>query len=314
MTTASPSFSFSGVVTPLAKKTVAASTSFSATLDDITGITSVAWSVVSTDETSLPATYSLSTSGIKGSTVTITSLGLGTAGVLSCTVNGGIDPQTGQSSPAMTATALFEVLLANGGSVGVVGETTQRDGVFGSLVFLNQMARLIDATATTLGTPVVAPTPSTVPLRGTGGELKGIRFEQGTGSAQSGSVRLLDGASMKMRTNDGLSDASVISQASEVLTVGDTLHTAAIALLVEAGGGTISAKVGALTQIQATDNGVQIGGAADLGSGAGVVGLGKATTNPSSNPVHGFVLYVDSATGQLKARGSSGTVTTLAVP
>ena len=314
MTTASPSFSFAGVVTPLAKNTVAASTSFSATLDDITGITSVAWSVVSTDETSLPGTYSLSTSGIKGSTVRLTSLGLGTAGVLSCTVNGGIDPQTDQSSPAMTATALFEVLLANGGSVGVVGETTQRDGVFGSLVFLNQMARLLDATAVMLGTPDTEPTPGTIAVRGTNAQLKALRFEQGTGSAQSGSVRLLDGASVKMRTADTFSDANVISQSAETLTVGDAGHTAALQLIAETVSGSISAKVGATTLVQITNNGIQLGGTADLGSGSGVVGLVKATTNPSTNPVHGFVLYVDSATGVLTARGAAGTVTPLAVP
>jgi hypothetical protein len=170
MATASPSFTFSGVVTPLAKKTVATATSFSATLDDISGVTSVAWSIVSTDDSTLPANYTLVTSGIKGSTVTLTSLGLGTAALLSCTINGGIDPQTEAVSTAMTATALFEVLLTNTGTVGVVGETTQRDGVFGSLVFLNGLARLVSTAASstvasiTAGTGIAVTGTVTVPI------------------------------------------------------------------------------------------------------------------------------------------------------
>ena len=48
------------------------------------------------------------------------------------------------------------------------------------------------------------------------------------------------------------------------------------------------------------------------GSGVGsVLGLANATTVPSSNPVAGGVIYVES--GVLKYRGSSGTVTTLAI-
>jgi hypothetical protein len=47
------------------------------------------------------------------------------------------------------------------------------------------------------------------------------------------------------------------------------------------------------------------------GSGVGVVALANATTNPSTNPSGGGVIYVDA--GALKYRGSSGTVTTLAV-
>lgn len=48
----------------------------------------------------------------------------------------------------------------------------------------------------------------------------------------------------------------------------------------------------------------------DLGSGVGVIGIKNATTNPSTNPTGGGILYADS--GALKWRGSSGTVTTIA--
>lgn len=46
------------------------------------------------------------------------------------------------------------------------------------------------------------------------------------------------------------------------------------------------------------------------GSGAGAIGIGDATTVPSTNPTAGGVLY--SQAGALKWRGSSGTVTTIA--
>ncbi len=53
-----------------------------------------------------------------------------------------------------------------------------------------------------------------------------------------------------------------------------------------------------------------INGVGSYGGGVGVLGMLNATTNPSTNPTGGGVLYVDS--GALKYRGSSGTVTTIA--
>jgi hypothetical protein len=47
-----------------------------------------------------------------------------------------------------------------------------------------------------------------------------------------------------------------------------------------------------------------------FGSGDGVIGIRNATTNPSTNPANGGVLYADA--GALKWRGSGGTVTTIA--
>jgi len=54
------------------------------------------------------------------------------------------------------------------------------------------------------------------------------------------------------------------------------------------------------------------GGTTSIGSGSGVIGITNATTVPSTNPVGGGILYVDS--GSLKYRGPNGTVTTLAGP
>jgi Protein of unknown function (DUF2793)/Collagen triple helix repeat (20 copies) len=54
-----------------------------------------------------------------------------------------------------------------------------------------------------------------------------------------------------------------------------------------------------------------IGASAAFGSGVGVIGIKTATTLPTVNPVGGGILYVDA--GALKYRGTSGTVTTIAV-
>lgn len=70
---------------------------------------------------------------------------------------------------------------------------------------------------------------------------------------------------------------------------------------------TITNKIAALLQ-----GSVSIGNstAPTLGGGDGVVFIANASTNPSTNPTSGGVLYVDA--GALKYRGSSGTVTTIA--
>lgn len=49
----------------------------------------------------------------------------------------------------------------------------------------------------------------------------------------------------------------------------------------------------------------------DFGGGAGVLGIANAATVPSTNPTGGGILYAEA--GALKWRGSSGTVTTIAV-
>ena len=49
----------------------------------------------------------------------------------------------------------------------------------------------------------------------------------------------------------------------------------------------------------------------DMASGTGVIAILDATAAPSGTPTGGGVLYVES--GALKYKGSSGTVTTIAV-
>lgn len=85
----SASFTFSGVVTPLAKKSVAAATPFTAEIDDLSGVGSVTWAIIGTDGVSVAADYTLTPSGPKNSIVTITSLTEYTGAMLEATVTGG---------------------------------------------------------------------------------------------------------------------------------------------------------------------------------------------------------------------------------
>lgn len=60
-----------------------------------------------------------------------------------------------------------------------------------------------------------------------------------------------------------------------------------------------------------SDGRLAIGSAGSFGSGTGgVVFIANATAAPSTNPTGGGILYV--ASGALRYRGSSGTVTTIA--
>lgn len=53
----------------------------------------------------------------------------------------------------------------------------------------------------------------------------------------------------------------------------------------------------------------------DFGGGSGVWGIGTANTAPTTNPGAGhFIVYVNPGNGHWEARGSGGTITTLALP
>ncbi len=57
-----------------------------------------------------------------------------------------------------------------------------------------------------------------------------------------------------------------------------------------------------------------IGQTPSYGGGTGVIFIANAGTIPSTDPVDGFILYVDPADDKLKARGNTGTITILALP
>lgn len=136
---ASAAFSFTGSAGSLLRLDASAATSVVATLDDLSGVTSVVWSVAGTDETG--GTYTLVASGPSGSICTFTSGAAGTAGLLQCTINGGVNPATGDVDATMTKKAKWQVKTAAGYDVAVVGEELEHDPTYGYTVVVNNIAR-----------------------------------------------------------------------------------------------------------------------------------------------------------------------------
>lgn len=137
---ASPGFRINGGAVGV-KASVSASASVSATLDSTDGVRSVSWSVIGTDETSAVADYTLVTSGSIGQTVTWTAGAAGTAGILRCEINGGLNPQTQQADPATRATAKWYVPTTGGNEVACVNETYESDATYGWTGIVNQGPR-----------------------------------------------------------------------------------------------------------------------------------------------------------------------------
>jgi hypothetical protein len=126
------------------KASVGATTGVSCTLDSIVGVRSVQWEIVTTDETSEPADYTLTQSGSVGQTVSFMSLGEGTALILQVTVNNGIVRD--RPDPVATSnTVKVFVPTAEGFEVGCAGETYESDATYGSTGILNAPIRNLNA-------------------------------------------------------------------------------------------------------------------------------------------------------------------------
>lgn len=125
-----------------AMTSVSASSAWTATLDSVDGVRQVAWSVISTDETTTAESYTLVQSGSVGQNVASTSQGQGTAILLKAIVNAGINAATGQADPTNTsATVKIVVPLADGGIVGCAGEEYESDATFGATGIINSGIR-----------------------------------------------------------------------------------------------------------------------------------------------------------------------------
>ncbi len=125
-----------------AMTSVSASSAWTATLDSVDGVRQVAWSVISTDETTTAESYTLVQSGSVGQNVASTSQGQGTAILLKAIVNAGINAATGQADPTNTsATVKIVVPLSDGGIVGCAGEEYESDATFGAAGIINSGIR-----------------------------------------------------------------------------------------------------------------------------------------------------------------------------
>jgi hypothetical protein len=170
MTTASPAFTFTGAAGSLQKKATTAGGTVVATLDDIAGVTLVQWAISSTDETSVPGDFSLALSGAKNSICTITGAGMAAAkaGMLQCTVNSGVDPQTGDPSDRMSARAKFHVPTAAGLEVACFGEEDESSDDFWWVGIINAAIRYASNSVASLGVtaPIVNTGTATAPVVG----------------------------------------------------------------------------------------------------------------------------------------------------
>lgn len=123
------------------KASVSAGSTVTATLDSTDGVRSVTWSVIGTDETRTAASYTLTQSGSVGQTVELTAGAAGTAGILLCEINGGINLQTEQADATTRATAKWYVPTSGGAEVGCVNEQLESDSTFGWTGIVNASAR-----------------------------------------------------------------------------------------------------------------------------------------------------------------------------
>ena len=206
---------------------VTAAGAVTATVDDLTGVRSVEWSIVATDETTEPADYVLVPSGPQDSVVTTTALAAGTAAILRCRINAGIDPQTEQPSALMTASQVFYVLTSPGAlRVKALGEdstATARD-----VAVVNGAVRKASAGSVPSDISTNSATLAEYVAIGDPAE-----------HADAGEIRLDDVATINGRTGDLLNNAALIRwgvSAAETLDVGDRTYTAAAHLHVKATG------------------------------------------------------------------------------
>jgi hypothetical protein len=125
---------------------------------------------VSTDETTDTTDYTLTPSGSVGQIVTFTAGAAGTAGILKCTINGGVDPATGEVSAAMTTTGKWFVPAANMLEVICVDEQMESNSTFGWTEPINAAIRQAaggvgsgTVTEVTVTAPLTVTSPTTTP-------------------------------------------------------------------------------------------------------------------------------------------------------
>jgi hypothetical protein len=218
--TLSAAFTFSGEATPLAKKSAAASASISATVDDLSGVDLVVWSVIGTEGIdTVPGDYTLVTSGPKGSTVTFTVGTEGTGGILQCKVTGGV---TGD-----TKRAKFFVPTAEGREILCFGEWLE-GGVTGYVPQLNEAIRSVgggggsgDITAVTTSAPLAGGATSgavalsiTAATTGAAGSMSAAdktKLDAATDAATASTLALRD-ASGRLKVADGAAAGDAVNK------------------------------------------------------------------------------------------------------
>lgn len=201
----SPAFTFTGSVN---KYQATASGSVVATLTSLTGVSSVSWSIVGTDESS--GSYSISTSGTLGSVATIVAGAAGTAAILKCTINGGINA-LGQLDTSYSTTRKWWVPATGTGlEVACVGENTESSAAFGWTGIVNSAVRNVASGG-------VSGVTASAPITSSGGATPDIAITAAT-SVADGSMSAADKAKVDAILPASLTaDRVVITDGSGVL-------------------------------------------------------------------------------------------------
>lgn len=210
----SPAFTFTGSVN---KYQATAGGSVVATLTSLTGVSSVSWSIVGTDETS--GTYTIATSGTLGSVATITAGAAGTAAILKCTINGGING-LGQLDTSYSTTRKWWVPATGTGlEVACVGENAESSAAFGWTGIVNSAVRNVASGG-------VATVTASAPITSSGGASPNIAITAAS-SVAAGSMSAADKAKVDAILPSSLTaDRVVITNGSGVLsTTGDVSGT-----------------------------------------------------------------------------------------
>lgn len=210
----SPAFTFTGSVN---KYQATAGGSVVATLTSLTGVSSVSWSIVGTDETS--GTYTIATSGTLGSVATITAGAAGTAAILRCTINGGING-LGQLDTSYSTTRKWWVPATGTGlEVACVGENSESSAAFGWTGIVNSAVRNVASGGLSAVT-------ASAPITSSGGASPNIAITAAS-SVAAGSMSAADKAKVDAILPASLAaDLVVITNGSGVLsTTGDIAGT-----------------------------------------------------------------------------------------
>lgn len=158
----------------------------------------------------------------------------------------------------------------------------------------------------------------TITGSGNGSQRSGIRVNASSAAGQATNYMFNDrnatssyGGQLYGGTTNSVGNLFGVSRADKYFIFADGASNLGMCL------GTLSAQPFILgtnnTNVIQIESGGNIGiYGQSYGSGTKVMFIGHATTDPTTNPTGGFIIY-STATG-LKARGPSGTVTTLALP
>lgn len=152
---ASPQFSINGNAVGV-KARVSPGGAIVATLDDISGVSAISWTVANVDDESEVGDYAITPSGSIGQIATLAAAGPGTAGELKCRINSGVNLATGNTDLTVTEYSVkwWVPVAGDSGEVFVLGEIERENrlgsATHGILAALNALVRVsggVDAKA-----------------------------------------------------------------------------------------------------------------------------------------------------------------------